>query len=328
MAAQVRIGTSFSPHRASFLGLDPRATFEAVLGLDLGLIRLSAYWDEIRGKGYSELDWMLETAAAAGRPILLTVGMKGIQWPEFYLPADQVPKTAGRGACLGSDPGLREAVVGFVGETVARYQDRAGIVAWQVENEPFNKSGPNKWWIDPTLIEQEVAVVRALDSRPIVLNTFAHFDLLNDWFSRPHRNLLDLAGEVPEEEALRAVRAADVLGLDIYTHIGVAILGFEIVRTAAPDWAQSAQRWLQAAAAEGKEAWIIECQAEPWEPTKDTYAEPKSLTPEEIAGIYGHLAAAGFTTILLWGCEYWLWRAGTGDSRWLDAVNGLLGKPG
>ena len=40
------------------------------------------------------------------------------------------------------------------------------------------------------------------------------------------------------------------------------------------------------------------------------------------------MAAAGFTTILLWGCEYWLWRAGTGDSRWLDAVNGLLGKPG
>jgi hypothetical protein len=323
----VRIGTSFSPHRASFLGLDPKATFESVLGLDLGLIRLSAYWDEIRSRGYGELDWMLDAAAAAGCPVLLTVGMKGIQWPEFYIPGDLAPVGAGRGACLGSAPGLRDAVLGFVSDTVARYRDRPGIIAWQVENEPFNKSGPNAWWIDPILVELEVAAVRSQDGRPIVVNTFAHFDLLNDWFSRPHRNLLDLAGEVPEEQALRVIGAVDVLGLDVYTHIGIAILGIEIVHTAAPDWAASAQRWLQAAAGEGKEAWIIECQAEPWEPSKDTYAEPRTLAPEEIVAIYGHLAGAGFTTILLWGCEYWLWRAGTGDTRWLDAVKGLLVPP-
>jgi len=177
-------------------------------------------------------------------------------------------------------------------------------------------------------IEQEVAAVRALDGRQLVVNTFAHFDLLNDWSSRPHRNLLDLSGEVPEEEALRVIGTADVLGLDVYTRIGIEILGLEIVRRAAPDWAQSAQRWLQRAVAGGQEAWIIECQAEPWEPTKETYAEPRTLGPEEITAIYGHLAAAGFTTILLWGCEYWLWRAGTGDNRWLDAVKGLLTLPG
>jgi hypothetical protein len=324
MTAQVRVGTSFSPHRASFLGLDPRATFEAVLGLDFGLIRVSAYWNDIRGKGYGELDWILDAAHAAGRPILLTVGMKGIQWPEFYIPADLVPAAAGHGARISDDPGLGEAVVGFVEETVARYRDRPGIVAWQVENEPFNKSGPNKWWIDTTLVKREVAAVRALDGRPIVVNTFAHFDLLNDWFSRPHRSLLDLGGEVPEEAVLQIIGAADVLGLDVYTHIGVAVLGLELVRTTAPDWAESARHWHQAAAAEGKEAWIIECQAEPWEPSKDTYGEPRTLSPEQIVGIHGHLAAAGFTTILLWGCEYWLWRAGTGDSRWLDAAEALL----
>jgi hypothetical protein len=326
MAAEVRIGTSYSPHRASFLGLDPRATFEAVLALDLGLIRLSAYWDEIRANGYGDLDWLLDAAAAAGRPILLTVGMKGIQWPEFYIPGDLDPK-AGRGARLGAQPGLAEGVVGFVGDTVARYRDHAGIIAWQVENEPFNRSGPNHWWIDPGLIQQEVGAVRARDGRPIVVNTFAHFNLLNDWLSRPHLNLLDLAGQIPEEQALKVIGANDVLGLDVYTHIGVAILGLEIVRTAAPDWSRSAQGWLEAARATGKDAWIIECQAEPWEPTKDTYATPRTLAPEEISAIYGPLAAAGFSTILLWGCEYWIWRAGTGDSRWLDAVRGLLPPP-
>src|SRR3977135_3494379 len=68
-----RIGTSFSPHRAAFLGVDPRVTFEKLLALGFALIRVSAYWDEIRSKGYGDLDWILDAAQAAGQPILLTV---------------------------------------------------------------------------------------------------------------------------------------------------------------------------------------------------------------------------------------------------------------
>jgi hypothetical protein len=40
--------------------------------------------------------------------------------------------------------------------------------------------------------------------------------------------------------------------------------------------------------------------------------------------MYRQLAGAGFETILLWGAEYWLWRADAGDSRWLDAARRVL----
>jgi hypothetical protein len=40
--------------------------------------------------------------------------------------------------------------------------------------------------------------------------------------------------------------------------------------------------------------------------------------------MYSRLVDAGFETILLWGCEYWLWRSDAGDSRWLDAAGRVL----
>jgi hypothetical protein len=320
----MRVGTSFSEHRAQFLDLDRRDTFERVLQLGLGLIRVSAYWDEIRRDGYGELDWLLERASSAGQPILLTVGMKGIQWPEFYVPADLVPAGIKSGDCISTDARLREAVLEFVKETVARYKDNQTIVAWQVENEPFNSSGPMKWWIDAGTVRDEIAAVRALDGRHVVVNTFAHFDLVQDWLSRPHKNPLGLGSTQPEKEALDLLGASDVLGLDVYTGIGVNVLGHEIVHRAASDWADSAHRWLEAAHAEGKEAWVIECQAEPWEPSKDTYANPKSFDPQALEDMYRQLAGAGFETILLWGAEYWLWRADAGDNRWLDAARRVL----
>src|SRR5260221_9894351 len=118
-------------HRASFLGLDPRSTFEEVLQLGFSLIRVSAYWDEISRSGYGDLDWLLDTASQAGQPMLLTVGMKGIQWPEFYIPSGLLPTDAADGACIGPDAALEDAVVEFVQQTVARYKDRSNLVAWQ-----------------------------------------------------------------------------------------------------------------------------------------------------------------------------------------------------
>lgn len=319
-----RVGTSFSPHRCAFLGIDPRTTFEQVLQLGLGLVRISAYWSDIESGGYADLDWLLDTAQAAGQAVLLTVGMKGIQYPEFYIPPGVAADPDGAGA-VGRGGPLFQGARAIVTDTVARYRDRPAIVAWQVENEPFNRSGPSRWWIDPGLIREEIAAVRALDARPVAVNVFGHFDLLQDFLSRPHRYLLDLQGIAPEPEVLSVIGASDILGLDVYTHIGVDMLGYELVRTAARDWAATAGGWLQAAHGQGKDAWIIECQAEPWEPTRDTYADPKTLSPDDIGDMYRQLSAAGYSTILLWGCEYWFWRAASGDGRWLDAVRAVVG---
>src|SRR3984893_19382653 len=181
----MRVGTSFSEHRASFLGLDPRDGLGRVLQQGPALIRLSAYWDEIRAHGYDELDWLLDRARAADQPILLTVGMKGIQWPEFYIPPELFPAGIGSGACVSADPRLHQAVVEFVTETVSRYKDHPTLAAWQVENEPFHASGPLKWWIDTGTVRDEIAAVRQLDQRPIVVTPSGPFALAQAGPPRP-----------------------------------------------------------------------------------------------------------------------------------------------
>jgi len=318
-----RAGTSFSPRRCTRFGLRAEAAFGDVLALGLDPVRLSAYWDSIRKDGFGELDRLLDMAADAGRSVVLTVGMKAIQWPEFYLPEGLAPAVR-RSGRIGTEPAFAAAAMGFVSEVVARYRDHPSIAAWQVENEPFNRSGPHGWWIDPALVRREVAAVRKLDSRRIVLNAFNHFNAAVDRSSRPRIAPFGLRRLVPEREILDVLQPGDVLGLDAYTAIGAGAEGERIVRRADPDWADRAASWLDRARSAGRDAWIIEAQAEPWEASGETWTNPQTFAPDDIGLVFGRLAGAGYSTILLWGCEYWLWRASAGDDRWLEAARGIV----
>jgi hypothetical protein len=300
----VCVGTSFSMRRCAALGLTPESTFTQVLELGFGLIRVSAYWDQVRKDGYAALDWIFDAAHDARQSILLTVGMKAIRWPEFYIPPDLRPMPR-RGGGIGLDSGLAHDVLAFVSETVARYRDRPEVVAWQVENEPFNRSGPQRWWIEPRLVRREVQSVRDLDGRPIVLNAFAYFDPRLDEESRPRRGPFGVRRLEPEKAILDV---ADILGLDVYT----AIAG----RTSAPDWADRAERWLRTAQQRRKAAWITESQAEPW--------GSSSFGPDDMVAVHAQLRRACFSTILLWGCEHWFAQAAAGDTRWLEAAKHLV----
>lgn len=311
----MRIGTSFSPRRCAHFGLATEATFAAVLETGFDLVRLSAYWDEIHRDGYGSLERLLDGARAANQDVVLTVGMKAMQWPEFYVPPDLQPDAA-RGARIGLEQPLAEDVVRFVSETIARYRANRAIVAWQVENEPFNRSGPKHWWIDPDLVRREIDAVRALDSRPIILNAFNHFDRALDHDSRPRAGWLRMRRLSPERTILDLLNPGDVLGLDAYIAIGA--------RRAATDWAAVAGHWLGEARRRDREAWIIEAQAEPWEEPGASYENPRSFSPRDIPAVFDALARARYTSILLWGCEYWLSRAAAGDSSWIEAARRVL----
>jgi hypothetical protein len=43
-----------------------------------------------------------------------------------------------------------------------------------------------------------------------------------------------------------------------------------------------------------------------------------------MAGVFGALKEEDFTTIMLWGSEYWLWRASLGDGSWLEAAGAIV----
>jgi len=310
------LGTSFARWRAEALGLDYRAAFERICAMRFALVRLSASWREVAQFGYGHLDWLMSEAARISQPVLLTVGMKALGWPEFYLPEDMYPADAGV---------LRRAIV-HVRDVTRRYRDNPMLVAWQIENEPFNRSGPHALWIARRVVRAEAEAVRSLDrNRPLVVTSFAHFDESLDRWSSRHQSTwkrrLGLAAPA-EREALSILRRGDILGLDVYPSIGwLDADGRERVAHAAPDQLAAVAGWHRIAREQGKRFWVTEAQAEPWEARRQTHADPLSIQPEAIGELVNRLVGIGVETILLWGSEYWLWRADKGDPRWVDAVS-------
>jgi hypothetical protein len=323
----MRLGASFSARRARARGLDWRLAYRRVLDMRLSPLRLSTYWDEVDRSGYDELDWQLLEAERSGREVVLTVGMKAQGWPEFAIPERLRPAAtrAGSNIAAGS-PALRQAVLEVVEATVERYRHLGSLVAWQVENEPLNRSGPNRWWIGPELLRAEIDAVRRADpGRPIVLNVFAGFNRPLDVASSRHGplRLLGLDGLRPEAETLALLGPGDVLGLDVYRRIGHRRLGRTLVTTAR-GWQANAARWAARAAAAGRQAWVVEAQAEPWEPARPAGVPPRTCRPEDVAQTVRGLSRAGCGTILLWGVEHWLAAEREGDDTWLRTVRRLL----
>ncbi|HEY8678839.1 MAG TPA: hypothetical protein VIN39_09450 [Candidatus Dormibacteraeota bacterium] len=326
----VRVGVSFSPRRAAALGLDYQLAFKRLEALHFRVIRLSAYWDQVDQDGYDQLDWLMQEAARSRQPVLLTVGMKGLGWPEFYIPAAVMPVGQQDGMDVALDPALRDAAMVFVENTVFRYRENTALVAWQVENEPFNRAGQHRLWIGAEFLSQEITTVRQLDEnrRPLIVNAFSHFNLVFDQASSRHpfdvRELLGFQADSAERDSLAVLDKGDILGLDVYTAIGYRFLGQNRLSRADADWPDRLDQLRDIAQAQHKQAWITEAQAEPWEASKDTFTKPKSTSPQAIRSIFNSLKDAGYTTVLLWGSEYWLWRADHGDRTWLNTVKRIL----
>jgi len=331
VSAPIQVGISFSPQRAAYFGLDYQSAFKRLEALHFRVIRLSAYWDQVEQDGYDQLDWLMSEAQRSRQPIALTVGMKALGWPEFFIPASAMPVNGlSQGQDVASDSGLRDATLSFVEDTVLRYRDNHWLIAWQIENEPFNRAGPQRLWIDAEFLRDEITSVRQLDlhHRPLIVNAFSHFNLVFDQASARQgfdfRQWLGFDADSAERDGLSVLNRGDVLGLDVYTAIGYQFLGQDHMSRADGDWPDRLARVRDLAHRQGKQAWITEAQAEPWEAGSNSYAEPKSTNPRAIHGIFENLKDAGFSTVLFWGSEYWLWRADNGDPRWIETIKAIL----
>jgi hypothetical protein len=309
------LGTSFTRWRAEALGLDYRRAFTRLCELELFPIRLSAAWRELHQYGFEHLDWLLDHAGATGRPVVLTVGMKALGWPEFYLPEGLDP----------ADRGVQRQALSMVEQVVRRYADRPAVLAWQIENEPFNRSGPQARWIPRAVVRREARAVRAIDRmRPLLITTFAHFDPGLDRSSSRHQQAWKqrLALDIPaEREALAILDQRDMLGVDVYRAIGwLDQAGSRHLARADDDQFGWVATWQRIAGEQGKRFWVTEAQAEPWEPKAPSSGDPVTSTPDAIRQLVEQLHRLEVETVLLWGSEHWLWRERQGDSRWIDAV--------
>jgi hypothetical protein len=302
------LGLTFSQRQAEYLALPWREVYDAALDLSPSIIRLGAYWDEIEPQegryDWSTLDTELASADQRGLDVVLTVGMKAPRWPEYFLPSwfeqqlDLDPS-----AMVSENVEVRERTLTFIEQVVRRYRDHRAVEYWQVENEPLDSAGPHDWQIGSDFLAQEVALVRQLDDRPVIVTMFVEVNpmLLAPWQQR------ELGAR-----AATILSMADILGLDLYPSRGFRAHGGDWYFSW-PAWMWEptvvALRWL--AEDMGRRAWIMEAQAEPWEPERLVYTDAplsRSVNPAGAATVVQQLHAAGFDTILLWGVEHWYMR--------------------
>ncbi|HEY7092419.1 MAG TPA: beta-galactosidase [Ktedonobacterales bacterium] len=331
------LGVSFRPLQADALGLDTRTTLDTLLAYPFQLIRLGAYWNRIEpASGVfspDALDRQVDAAERAGKQIILNVGaVKTFGYPEYFVPRHQLQRPLREGALVSptAHRSLLDAATAFVSRIVERYQDRAAIVAWQVEHEAVDPLGvEHSWRLSAAFVQEEVAAIRATDpTRPVMMNGFlptsSPVRLQQWWRTRDQGDSLAVAQQL-----------ADIVGVDYYPRHALFRLGARTVYLTGNVRRQ--RRWAQLlswAAAHGRRVMISEGQAEPWE-TVTTPPSPRgqgmySCPPERVIANYNDCmgwdepGAVSLYAYLFWGAEYWVRRDHDGDASYLQAFARIL----
>ncbi len=328
-SSAMRIGVTFSQHEAEYRALPWQQAYENVLEASPALVRLAAYWNEIEPipgtYDFTTLDWLLDQARLRHQPVVLSVGMKAPRWPEFYLPSWlrshlSVPD----GGDISSDPRVRVETLEFVRRVVQHVRDDSAIAAWQVENEALDPSGPRRWSIGADFLAEEVGLVRELDpsGRPVIVNAFVD--------TQPQSQLPAARNELLAR-ARTALELADVLGLDVYPGRTINVLGHDVsVRWPSWLWSGALSDLRTLAAEQGKDAWIVEGQAEPWKVAGK--APPPAwpgavVDPASVARTVSRFQSLGYTTVLLWGSEHWEDARLNRQDNWWNAMAPMFTRP-
>lgn len=294
------IGTTFSHRQAAYLELNALDALNKTIDMGFDYIRLGSYWLEIEvepGKyDLANLKQQLTLCEQKNQKVVLTVGAKAPRWPEFYIPS-----------FYGSleSYNTQQAVLEFVEFVVVELKEFSCITHWQVENEPLDPVWPEQLIVSDQLLYKEVALVRSLDDRPVVLNAWG-----NDLSSRGV--VQGLADQ------------ADIIGVDLYyKQYFLSSFGSPYYR--GPSDSDFALKNMFSKLE--KPVWVIELQAEPWEKDEAAFKseQPRSISVKKMEKNFARATALNVEAIFLWGCEYWLWRAqNLNDTSYLELVQSLI----
>jgi hypothetical protein len=302
--SELSYGVTFAKSYAEWLGLDWKKTYLASLD-DLGVkkLRIPAYWDEIQATSsvisdYEDLDWQVDEAAKRSTGIIMAIGYRLPRWPECHLPA-----WAGN----LSQEEKQQLTLDYMRETVERYKDKSNIIAWQVENEPFLTFFGQCPPFDPDFLDKEIALVKKLDSRPVVVTDSGE---LSFW--------------VP------AAKRADIFGTSMYLNTYSANTKSYIHYPITPGFFKFKKN-IVSLFAHPKDWVVIEMQGEPWGPVAVTSLSDediaKTMTIKKFQNILEFGRQSGFKDFYLWGVEWWAWEKEVkGNSQYWDYAKTLFGK--
>ncbi len=292
-----KLGITFSPPHLEHLKIPVEDALKKAFEYNFSHIRLGTYWNRIESKpghyDFSELTSILSVCESANQPVVVTVGVKAPRWPEYYWPDFITTKNT-------DNSETQHHLLLFIKNTILKLQTFKCITHWQIENEPYDPSGPMHLAISDKFLNEEVQLARRLDSRPLIISLWGNDLLSRDFFSK-------------------AEKLGDIVGLDIY-YKQFNRQFFNSSKYRGPDQSdRELQKYLRSSS---KPLWITELQAEPWEKNDKAYRSqsPSSMSPERLQENILKAQRLPIEEILLWGYEYWLWRSQKGDNRYLDTI--------
>jgi hypothetical protein len=294
---ELSYGVTYSSKQAESLGLDPQKTYLEILDdLKVKKIRLSAYWDEVETENgifaWNNLDWQIKEAQKRNVEIILAVGSRLPRWPECHTP---------EWAKSLSEMNREEKVLKYISTTIKRYKDYTAIKNWQVENEPFLPNFGECPKLDEGFLDKEIALVKSIDNRPIVLTDSGELSL---W--------------VP------AAKRADIFGTTMYRDTYSNTLKSYIHYPIEPGFFRFKKN-ISSLFANPKKWIVIELQAEPWgpKPFQELSQEDrdKTMNFQKFKEILEFSRQAGFNEFYLWGVEWWYWEktVKNNDIYWEEA---------
>jgi hypothetical protein len=205
------------------------------------------------------------------------------RWPECHLP---------NWAAKLSLEEKQKDTLAYLEKTIERYKSKDQIMAWQIENEPFLTFFGDCPQFDPAFLDQEITLVKKLDSlptgqagRPIIITDSGE---LSVW--------------VP------AAKRADIFGTSLYLNTYSGNTKTYIHYPIAPGFFHFKKN-IVSLFAHPKDWIVIEMQGEPWGPVavnklseKD---QAKTMSLEKFKNILEFGRQAGFRDFYLWGVEWW-----------------------
>ena len=283
-------GTTFShPYIRDHFKLSVRKAFTELLNLKLSLVRLSCYWSEVEKEpgeyDFGEIAELLKMAQKAEQKIVLIIGMKAVRWPEFY-----VPKWTNYEEVIKNPSQL----LTYIEQALLLANKFSCVKYLQIENEPLDKSGPNKLTVPLRVLTKEIQLARELSSLPIVLTMWGNVSLKDS-----RLRVLDKLG--------------DIIGLDLYYQIPDGKGGY----WGPKDSIETLQKQIIKV---NKPVWITELQTNPWK------GEENLTSLEVFENNFSQARHLPVEAILFWGFEYWYYLKSKKDSIIWNYIHDLKTK--
>jgi hypothetical protein len=312
------VGFSYSPLASQWAGRDPAEDLSTLLdATNPDLVRLPIYWDDVQPSpdrlDFTSVDNLLAVVAGHNKAapritrVVLTVGARNFLYPELHMPAWASPR---------QQPNLDEIQSGkayrwYFDTSITRYRASPLLYAWQVENEPLD-TVINDWTgddnVSPEQLAWEMGEVHHLDPKhEAVTTTYNGVNTAVDLLELMAPQLVYHMGTVGHPEA--TLQLGDALGLDLYVDGPSVPLRDVASVSLRSQWKQQTVAfWASRAHSMGKNMWLAEMQAQPWDATG-------SFTPQDVVKSASDYRQVPLQVVLLWGSQTWL-----EDPAWMAAA--------